>query len=138
MKIQITDDRKTLIIAVIMLLLIGMLCAVALVFYLCKVASFDTVNATITNIETIYSRNTADSQNRNKYVKYSFVYNTKKYNAKKLILFSYRYKIGEQTAIRINPNNPDEVENNLFKVLYIVAIIICATIIVPVLKRLRG
>lgn len=136
MKIKFSNDKNTLITALIITAGLCIICTISLLKYIIKTYNFEQVSATVTNIETFYGQSNQDNLNRNRYICYSFVYNKRKYNAYKLTIFSLTHQIGEQKIIKINPQNPMEVKNELFIKIYILIIIMCMLIFIAIVKHL--
>lgn len=134
MKVKVSGDKNTLKLAFIITLLIFIMCVLGTIIYGIKTACFIDISAKVVDVSTEYSKSTRNNQNRNKYVIYKYNLNGTEYIGKRLTVFTTKKSIGTVINIRINPENPIEIQNNLTFIIFIVGIIICGMVLILVSK----
>lgn len=134
MKIKTSGDKNTLKLAFIITLILFIVCVFGTIIYGIKTARFVDVSAKIVDVSMQYSNSTRNNQNRNKYVIYKYNLNGTEYTGKRLTLFTPKKSVGTITNIKINPENPVEIQNNLTFIIYIVGIIVCGIVLITVSK----
>ena len=134
MKVKISGDKHTLKLAFIIALILFIACILGTIIYGIKAVRFVDVSAKIVDVSTQYSNSTRNNQNRNKYVIYKYNLNGTEYIGKRLTLFTTKKSVGAVTNIRVNPENPIEIQNNLIFIIFIAGIIICGMVLILVSK----
>lgn len=115
--------------------LIGVLVfGIALLYYQKTISGYVQVEATVEGI----MKESEQSGNTVSYVFYSYTYRDKEYIGKRQILFSIGDKTGKKTVIRINPEQPDEIEDIMRQKIFLASMGICIFAMLLLLKPTVG
>lgn len=106
------EKRQAKIIIGILLLVVSVLIGAA-VIQKGKCSGFAAVDARIVDVVTENGSSPSTSASKAHYVTYEYEYNNKPYTASKQVFLKAGKKIGAVNSIRINPENPSEIENTL-------------------------
>ena len=137
MKLKFSVDRRNIKNGLIVSVMVFIICVIGMISYKVNVANFVEVSAKIVDVSVRYSNRTSNNQSRNKYVIYKYELNNKEYIGERLSLFATKNSIGNTTNIRVNPNDPVEIQNNLIFTIYFIGIIISGGMIVPAYQHLK-
>lgn len=128
MHIKFTGSKKVLYAAFFLSIGLCIICAAAACLYIGKVSHFTEVSAQVVDVACVYDNQSRNKQNRNKYIKYEYQLDGNKYTGQRLTLFAGRRIIGRKVVIKVNPEKPDEIGNNLYVAVYAFVIILCAAV----------
>lgn len=134
MKVKFNEDIKTLKKGLIISRFLLIICIAGIICYGIKTAKFVEVSAKIVDVSIEYDNMYRD-QNRNKYVTYKYQFNNIEHTSKRLVLFATKKSIGNTTDIRVNPNNPIEIQNNSVFIICLSGIFINGMLIYTYKKR---
>lgn len=136
MHIKFTSSKKVLYAAFFLSIGLCIICVAAVCLYIGKISHFTEVSAEVVDVACIYDNQNRNKQNRNKYIKYEYQFNGNKYTGQRLTLFAGKRIIGRKVVIKVNPEKPDEIGNNLYVAVYAFVIILCIAVCLLTVKGL--
>lgn len=123
---KVKVERKVLIVALVAVLTIGCIITLFMADYQNKVKDYVTVEATITEVYKQRTRTSRKSSKWTTYVRYTYSYKGKEYSDSVKVTSNGSYKEGKTEKIKINPNNPSEVESKRNFMQSILMVMVCA------------
>lgn len=106
----------------------------AFLYYRKQISNYVQVEAKLEGVLKEYGQTSETDMNVFHYASYSYTYEDREYTAQREVLAPWGLKAGEKAVIKINPDNPTEIEDTMRQKIFLAAIIGCMIVMMVMFK----